>query len=271
MKQEHEYVDTYAKNLKAKDLFNGLRLELGVRSNNEHVGSGLGGNAAELLFLLTHKFTVVSGGSNFLTEKDGKFEFQINPDSKRVELRNILTSFVTNHPDFNPSITQKQLCNLSFVRDLPIKTLDVQLLIKSLETAYDVVQWLDLKLALLSKIDVILAKEVSALQIEFLREMGLPETYFKDTEDDREDPVEEIFNKHPIWGVRCKAARKRYNSMEDLLLSPEDLEKLNTIGSFQNYICLFSYRLIIGIERTVRLNLDEKLTFMKEVNKVIES
>ena len=37
---------------KIKDKFDGLMIELGVRNNNEHVGSGLGGNNFQLLVLM---------------------------------------------------------------------------------------------------------------------------------------------------------------------------------------------------------------------------
>lgn len=268
-----------------KKFFRTLKTELAIRQNNEHVGSGLGGNTTELFFLLTHKVNIgqsLDDKFHVTTLDNGEVLCSVPSKPSSLEARKKLTSFINSHPG-KVDVTQDQLSNISFLKDLGSKSLDIKLLITALEEATILANWLDAKIEVKNNIDKLFDKEHRALEVCFLKEMNLPESYFKDLAKiietqrgnssfvEEDDPMKFMFNAHPVWGVKDKACKKRHEEMEFRLLSQEDLDRLNFIGTFPSYIGLFVFRSQIGIERLITLNLDERTDFLDKINKLLES
>lgn len=263
---------------KEKDFFKTLKTELAIKNNNEYVGSGLGGNISELFFLFTHKV-------NIGKSPDYKIHFNIVKDNivclvphkpNLKDARKELTNFINNHLD-KVNVIEQQLLNISFLKDLEGSTLDIKLLIHAIEVADILVNYLDSKIELKKHIDNLFSKEHAALESSFLKEINLPISYLEDLRKDShktydinaysgvttaseetDNPISDMFYSHPIWGVKDKAVSKRHSEMNERLLSQEDLDKLNFIGTLPSYITLFVVRTKLGMERIVTLSLDER-------------
>lgn len=257
----------------AKKVYERLLLELSVREDNEHVGTGLGGNPSELFFLLSHNVKIAATAP--LNDKihfgqAGATEILVEiPEKPNMKLmRNELTKFIASHPD-KQDVTREQLLNPSFLKDQTNKTLNIQLLIKALEQTKILVDWLDLKIELQDQVHATFRKEYTDIETSFLKEMNLPETYFDDTEEDDDDPIDRMMRAHPVWGLKYKEAQTRQTEINDRLLSKDDLNKIEFVGTFPSFIALFAIRSLVGIERMVHLNLDERTEckFLNSINK----
>lgn len=257
---------------------NKLKLELGVRSDNEHVGSGLGGNASELFFLMSKRVKPIVSPDDKAHFRDTHtqiiFEVPEKPVMKQV--RQELTSFISSHPDKN-NYTFQQITNTSFLRDQMVDTVDIKFLIKALEIAQELVPWLDSKIEVATALRKMFNTEQTALDHAFLREMGLPEDSLDKEEDDSdldyspEGFIHTAIKNHPIWGKKKEAVNKRYDDAEKTLLSQEDLDKMNTVGCCPQYIALLVFRTQLQIDRIVALNIDERLEVLAKINKVVDS
>ena len=271
---EVEMLKTYASKVIEK-----LKLELSLRSNNDHVGTGFGGNPSQFLFIISQKIDVQKspdGQPHFLEGPPGWIVFQLERPVTMVAVRKAFDSFFASHPERN-DFTMEQVSNPSFLRDhVKSPSINVQLLIKALEIGRELASLLDQKGEVLSVISKSFDKEIKALQVCCLKDLGFPLDSIKDDEEkDQKDIVSSklraVCRKHPVWGARIKEVQKREEKIAELMLSQEDLDKLNTMGSFPNYIAMFSVRTSIQIDRLVRFNLDERTTFLNEINKVVES
>jgi hypothetical protein len=249
-----------------------LLMQLSVRSNNHLVGSGLGGNASEWWFLVNHKITIKLSTTEFGAFSISKtnpneiiFWVPVKPDLKQI--RGALASFFVNHPN-KLDTTEEQLINLSFLRDQPIRDINAKIYLHAVKVGLELIHWLDIKMELDNEMSKVSSKEKNVFRASFLKEMDLPATYFEDCEEN--DPFEVMYYKHPIWGVRDAAVRKRYGLMFDQLLSQDDLDKMTFIGSCPSFITMPIFRRIICIERVVRLSLDKKCDFLARINKDID-
>lgn len=275
------------------EVLESLLLELAVRSDNDHVGSGRGGNVSELFFLMSHTLIPRWSKSDFqIRETDRGIEFCTNGKAPMSLVRESVTNFINQHPDKN-SYTQEQITNPSFLRDLRPTSPDVLMLIKALEIGDEVVGWLDQKMALIKEIAKSFSKEEDAIEKQFLAEMNLPSNLFDKVEkpvrdeeilskeayesgeyDDWEystvGEARDCLNRHPNWGTRLKEIRKRRQEIEKLLISQEDLDKLNVMSSTPSYITLLAFRTKIGIDRLVALNIDERVEALNRVNKKVD-
>lgn len=268
--------------------FNRFRIELGVRSNNEHAGSGLGGNPTEFLFVVNHTFKVyVDNTIRFADTASGEVIAYI-PGHKTVKISDIrkeFSAFVKNHPD-KIEVTNEQLTNLSFIKDLKVNHANMLSFIKGVEKAHELAHWLDIKKSFQSEISALFKKEVEFLETQFLKEIGLSESYFKDQrekeEQNRKDrlidyndqnrgdsPYNHMFIEHPIWGAKAKAAREREANMISNLLSKEDRDRMDFLGSLPSFVVLQVVRSIIHIDRIVALNLDEIWDVLGKINSEI--
>jgi hypothetical protein len=271
-----EDYDQKERDVKAQKALTKLKLELGMRETNEHSGSGLGGNASEYLFMLTHTVKVagISEGSPSFSRVGSDDVIFYSPKKPNMRtVRQAFTKFLdVQFPD-REIVTQEQLANPSFMRDLSSDKLEVKLFIRALEHTYELAKWLDLKLEMQRNLDELSSKECDALATLFLKEMSLPETYFQDHKDDKQDPMSRMLNRHPVWGARREAVGTRFGGMIKQLLSPEDNEKLQMIGAYPVHIALFALRSCVGIEKIVSLNLDElpSCSFLTELNCDIQS
>lgn len=251
-----------------------LKLELAIRQDNEHVGSGLGGSPTEFWWLLNNPVRaigVVQGvGPSFKKSSDGKEILFYSPKKPSMkDVRNALTQFLDSNYANRQSVTQEQLTNLSFVKDWAYDKLEVNLFIQALEHTAELSRWLDVKKDMQNKLHELSSKECDDLAVRFLRERGLSDTYFEEHKDEKNNPVKRMMNRHPVWGTRIKAVHARYGEMVGKLLSPEDKEKLEMVGAFPAHIALFVFRTQVGIETIVHLNLDElpACNFLVEINK----
>jgi hypothetical protein len=255
-----------------------LKLELGVRHDNEHVGSGLGGNSSELFFLLTHRVKFEASADDLVHFVNGKNNSEIvlqAPDKAAIkQIRKAFTEFYNSHPD-KKEVTQQQLMNPSYLRDLNSTSVDVRILIHALEETLILQSWLDAKAAFRTQIRDFFAGETKELRIKFLKELNLPADYYSTLSKEKhyqEDPLSDMFRDHPVWGVRNAAVNKRLSEVEERLISNEDNERLKLVGACPDYIALFVMRTVISIERMVSLNLDEleSCSFLGKINKDLD-
>jgi hypothetical protein len=267
---------------KAEGVYERLRLELGVREDNEHVGSGLGGNPSELFFLLSHPVKLgLSKDDKSHFSRVGAIEIllEVPENVKMKELRQALSKFFSTHPD-RLELTRDQFLDPTFLKEHSSKSLDLKLLTKIVAEGRSLASWLDIKLVLQKALNKVSDQEQDEISKLFLKEMELPENYFDSEDDDNDDkysyqasPIRKMLNNHPTWGPKLDAIRKRYGDICFALLSREELDKLKFIGTFPSYIALFSMRSLIGIERIVSLNLDERdeCQWLVHINKTIDS
>ena len=261
-----------------------LKIELATRQDNEHVGTGMGGNPAQLYYFMTHEVRTEHSPNKmtFVTQEGNTAIFHLAQDAKMKEIREAFDKFWQTCPDKN-NITQEQLMNPSFVRDLNSDSTEVHLLLLGLETANDLVTWLDRESEFDKQVSQFFIKEYEATEEGFLTEMKLPLDHFKKIEAKKEqlrkegkpyhhikNPMRRVLNKHPVWGKRWEGISKRQGLITENLFSQEDLDKLNKIGSLPAHIAMFVTRSVIHIDRLVKHNLDEKVTFLQDINKEVE-
>lgn len=254
-----------------------LQLELACRPDNIYVGSGLGGNYSELLFLLTHPVVAVESETSspfFVGTEKIQFHVHIPYGFDMKEIRRELTKFIQSHPD-KLEVTNQQFLNPSFLRDLRRKTVGVQLLIRALEEGIELARCLDSKNAMYDTISKFFEPEYQEVRSAFLAEMKLPQSHFKDFESkissidegdevmDFEDSVQEMMENHPTWGVKYKAIAKRYAEMRKLLFSQTELDKLEFLGTFPPAITLVVVRECLTLERVVKFDLDDLCSFFE--------
>jgi hypothetical protein len=269
-----------------EDIIRDLKIELALRKDNDLTGTGMGGNPSQLYYLMTHDVKVrypLNINQVNIYQKDNVVVFDLLKGTSLKDIRKVFNNFWETCPDKN-EFTQKNLADVSFVSHLDLQSADVHLLLYGLNIANDLVKWLDREAVLITQISSFFTKEYEATEYEFLAEMQLPGDYFKKF-DERinklinegkgcahlKDPMRKVLHNHPVWGKRWDAISKRETSMMESLFSQEDLDKVNKIGSLPPHIALFVMRSIVTIDRLVKHNIDEKQTFLTEINKVVNS
>lgn len=262
----------------AERAFTKLKMELAIRSDNPHVGSGLGGNVSELFFLMNHKIKFALSKTDVSSfERNGnEILFSVASKANMKQIRKALTEFYSNHPA-KKDIAVEQIINPTYLKETVINpTIDIKLLIQALEIGLDSQKWLDKKLDLRNHLCNLSDEEHHDLKVRFLLEIGLPSNYFETLPKNEEadeyegDPVGYMFKHHPVWGVRDEAVSKRFHEMGNHLLSQEDMDRINFIGACPPHITLLIFRALISLERVVALNLDEKLEFLSEIDKRLD-
>lgn len=268
----------------ARNHFARLLLDTGVRSDNEHAGTGLGGNPSEFWFLVNHKFKVYMSDSDNVSFRDAPeanttiAEMPYDKNFPLKKIRNTFQEFFATHKD-RIEITKAQENDLAFLKTLEIKTIEAKMYLEALELTHELAHWADIKIEFQKQTSALFAKETAFLQKKFLKELNLPLDYFeklddkeKDYEDlNRGDPMRSIFEAHPVWGAKYKLSKERHTAIANQLLSSEDNGKLKALNGFPPYIVLQAVRSTIGIERLVALNLDENENWdiLNRVNKSI--
>lgn len=263
----------YAATQRANDTLRKLMLELGTRQDNFHVGSGLGGNASQWWFLVNHEVKAVptdDTAPSFSRVGAEEILFLVPEKAVMSQIRTALTEFYEKHPH-RLEVTDQQIIDPAFLRDQQIRHIDAKVYTLAVDSALELQKWLDIKIQLNVEISEVVHKEKDVFRAEFLKEMKLPATYFEDHSDDEDDPIEGMYEKHPVWGVKDAASSARYKTMFDQLLSQDDRDRITFIGSCPSYVTLAAFRRIIGIERLVSLNLDEikETEFLKAINKSV--
>lgn len=262
------------KDIDARATLLALKLELATRETNEHVGSGLGGNPTDFWWMLNHtiKAVGIDPGAMPSFSRVGSQEIVFyapkKPSMKHV--RQALTKFLDENYPTRQVVTQEQLANPSFVKDWAHDKLEVKLFIQCLELTQELVGWIDLKIQMQRSLHALQDKEEKDIAKRFLRERGLPETYFETLpKETKGDPITRMLRRHPVWAPKQKAIASRYSKMTSGLISPEDAEKLEMVGAYPQYMALFAFRSLVQIERIVELNLDEHpaCKFLSEINK----
>lgn len=233
-----------------------LYLDLSVRENNDHVGTGLGGSSSEFFFLLTHSVKVVPTTDDLSSfEKIGSDEIvlhlALNPNLKQV--RQELTNYFNGCPD-KLTLEKGQLVDVAFLERHQNKGENIRLLISLIKECNVFVQLIDLKAEKLKSAYSIYEQETKTIEVHFLKEMKLPRDIFDNVSNDQ---FYEMMKKHPVWGVQMATALELLQQTTADTIDPEDLNRLKSIASYPSFLATFAIRSIIGIERIVALNLDE--------------
>lgn len=96
-----------------------LKLDLSTRKDNTHVGSGLGGNPGELLFLMTHKFNAVHSDTETKIAFNGDdvvVTTNLNGKLNLKDIRTALSKFFTDNSITVPSASFEDLINPEFLK-----------------------------------------------------------------------------------------------------------------------------------------------------------
>jgi hypothetical protein len=246
-----------------------LKIELGVRENNEHVGSGLGGEPSAFYFMLTHKVKAIptkEKKASFSRIGANEIVLHVPHEPNLKQIRQELKTLIDNDPD-KLLLNKDQLIDEQFLNSIENKTLDTRLLSNAVAEAKILVQWLDPKIELSNQINNLFDKETAAVEASFLKEMNLPANYFDKQEVGTYDPMQFILDEHPVWGSKKKAIKQRHAAIDEALLSQDDLDHLTVLESYPSYITMFVFRAVVGLERAVALNLDERVDFLRKVAK----
>ena len=276
-----------------------LQIDLSVRKDNFHPGSGLGGNASGFFYLLSKKVRLAepTSGEIKFTERNNKVYVSFPDTVDLKDLRLAFDEFFKNLPD-KVDYTESQISDVNFLSNLDCKCDNIYLLIKSLRLTNQLVDSLDYQRDFMNKIDLFFQKELDEVSVLFLKEMDLPPDHFSSRENEVKngllDLSEEDFNKlseeelselaycgddeselratlnnHPIWGKRKQEILARKDAMISNLLSQSDIDKLVILDSLPLAISFFAIRSRLTIERIVCHSLDEVKEF-KTLNRVNE-
>lgn len=259
-----------------------LKVELAMRRDNNYMGTKMGGNPSQFYYFMTHDAIKKRSPNVNVSQEGNTVVFSLPPKAKLIDIRKAFDKFWETCPDKN-EITQEQLSNPSFLKDLNSTSIEIKLLIMGLEVASDLIVWLDRESDFREQVNQFFSKEDRATEEGFLAEMKLPLDYFKQVDAKREqnrregksyrddkDPMRGVLEKHPVWGKRWNDIAERQKIIIDKLFSNEDLDKLNKIGSLPLHIVLFVVRSVINLDRAVKHNLDEKIKFFEEINTKIK-
>ncbi len=265
-----------------KVLFNKLKTSLALREKKSNFS--ICGNYRELFFLLSHNIIIASSINDKINiyVKNNQIVFEAPIHHDLLEARAELTKFVSLHID-NPTITSEQLSDPLFLKSCNFDTMDIKLLIKALDLGYNIKAILDSKREIVNSLNKMFDIERQSLLQKFAIEMHMPPFEFSVNKEARwldlndyndlskEDynTLFKVFDDHPIWSKKMSELDLRQNDLCDKLLSNEDLELLNIIGSYPSYISLFVMREIIEIDNIVIFDLDEKLGFLSDINKLL--
>lgn len=262
-----------------------LKLDLAVRKNNEHTGTGLGGNASQLFYLMTHDIKSEHSPDEVvhIRQENDIVIFQIPKKFSILDIRKAFNEFWELNLSQN-EIDDSQLLDPTWLSDYQApRKIDLHYLTKAIVTARDVAGWLDQNKKFRKQISDFFRAEYKDVEEKYLLDIGLPIDYLAkidllEQSEERStevscdtDPVRSSLEKHPVWGNQIKSIDKRKNEMIKLVLSESVLKKLNIIGSYPGYIALLVMRTEVSIDRVVYHNLDEYIDWMTELNKEIES
>lgn len=277
---ELEEPSYYERNNQVTRKFNQLRLELGMREDNEHNTSGMGGNPSEFWFLLNHTFKVYLSENRVSFTYDNKetviAHIPWQKDFPLKEIRLAFTEFYNNHTDNFP-MTKESIIDVPYLKTLEPKHMNARTYIRAVEVAKELTEWLDKKISFTKQLDSFFGEESKFVREQFLKEMNLPLTYFDKEKVDydkidysdlnrNEDPMVSLLNKHPLWGVRLSAIKERQSKMMDNLFSQEDRDRMTWLDGCPTFIALQAIRSLVQIDRIIQLNLDETWDVLGRVN-----
>lgn len=251
-----------------------LKTDLSIRETNDNVGSGMGGNASQLYFLISNEITSTLINKNakpkfFLKENNiniqmpmSWFEEENNFLSKRGD-KDIIVNHIlrdlrvelqkTFEKNSNLTVSDAQISDPQWLKDQNINTTDIILLIKSLLVGQQLVQNLDNKSQFIDELSKINDFEIEKLKKDYWKDMG-----FMDCKSST-FTINSIY-KHPVWGVKLTKLDNKYRQIMALLLEGIDEESIKLINSFPMFASTLTLRNIITIERIVKFYLDEMLT-----------
>lgn len=131
-----------------------LKLDLAVKENNLHIGSGFGGNPSQLLYLMTHKIQSVHHNEEckfVLVDNDTiKLYLNLDSDNKSHDMRMALSKFLETQDVV--AVTRKQFIDVDYLRSLKVSE-DISLLIQAVELAFKFKSILDSKVSLVNDIE----------------------------------------------------------------------------------------------------------------------
>lgn len=259
--------------LRALRVLNALKCELSMRPDNEHIGSGLGGNAGELFFLLTNdvrpiiSYTDPKNVGWFQNEdretKKSYIELRLAP-KKQGEKRNMKTVRQSLTEFCNRSHTRQMDFDtfLSLVPALEPLTLDMHLLKQAFKMAASLRADLQHTIKLQESVLELSKKEEKDLEIAFCQSIGV-----KHEEMERHNQLDRMMRKHPVFGPKVSNKEERFSQISKLLLSETYISTIKAISTYPSYISILTMRTQFGIDLIVSLDLDVHMdtAFSKEV------
>lgn len=275
-------------------IFNALKTELAVRTNNTHIGSGQGGDVSLLYALLSREvkssisytitapkiveitdsvLSIAFPGSWFdvieeNTERE-HCEFQHIFRGKklvRVECLAYVRATLNEHRKdlVKELVAEDTVLSPLWLREQP-QTPEVLLLASCLSACYQILPDLRRKNIALDKVDEAFFCEEEVVQQEFLTEMKLPKDAFTFVEGSSlQRRMLMMIEKHPVYGEKLKKISERKVKIISLLLEGQAAEALLTINSFPEYIKILCVRNLIGLDMMVGMELDNFITVREQ-------
>jgi len=246
-----------------------LKIELSVNPRNPHTISGLGGNAGEFLFLLENQVVSEEVPSieeaGFVKENNSIVaKFVTGSDESNKEkhfkfMRSSLTEFIkSKYPifaEFHKDFSFDQL--ITKVMSAPSMG-ETTLLQEAILIASDLKKSLDAKNELCKQLDIVFNNEKEVFIAEFCRAVNCPIETFYSERGLWNKKFEAHMSGDSVLGPKYHGMQKRHEQIWNLILSEDDLEKLQELENYPPHIKIFTARTIIGIDTVVRFNLDER-------------
>lgn len=240
-----------------------LKTDLALRENNSHIGSRLGGNVAELFFLLTNKVEIEStdGPMSIVSQSNNEIKFKFPNQNKQdiFLLRKTFTNFFNSHPNKN-DYTLRDLIDLELLQSID------QSLLSNKDGLQDLIECVSLSLKLKKCLQIKLDVKKTLLILAREEKEEIEQCFCLKTGCSKLDLNKKI--KKTIWSEQIFKVKERYDKIISLLLSEEDINLLKTINNFPDPIKLICLRSILTLEIIINLNLDYYITELKYYDKM---
>lgn len=252
-----------------RNLLFDLKMDLGVRPNNIDVGSGLGGNASEFYFLLSKDvyLNLIEGNEiSFEENKDNKLIIHCNKNEKLLNLRKKLTSFYNTHSDkmdIDFERLSHMMLNISQIENNLSK--DINLLCDCFKIMETLSFSLKRKLKLNELLVHFFKNEIELIEIAFAKSANTERIPYPTSNSNNVAYWKKYKKFHSLMKLdphtfnNLKDLEKRHIDILELTYSQNDLELIETINNFSDYIKIVPFRLYIGIDILISLRLDEKM------------
>lgn len=230
------------------NLINYVKHDCSMRQNNYHAGSGLGGCPTSYLFLLSNNIQLQSDCQYLVTNDDG-FKLHVNKDNSSVKkAREAISLYLSENHEYD--CTFEQLLDLNFLLTRKPSD-DILHLINAEKDGQKIKELLDIKYAQALSIDSEYEKEYRKL-FEVYKYNFLFNNEMKDFITDIS--IAKAFEVDKLKEI--KELQKEYNYSKYFSLDKE-IEFINSFDKYPNYITAFVFRNFIGVDKIIRLCLDD--------------
>lgn len=234
--------------INAQYIFDSVKSELSIRSNNYYTPTKMGGNPTEFFFTLTHKIQpeLVEGIANhsFVEIDSNSIKLNIS-SSEKNKLRGIrlaLSDFIKSK-NYNNQVSVDDIKSMEFLRNHIDKSEDIPTLINALKISNKLNKILTEKRKILNEIRLIFEKERNVIVNEYIKEMNI--IHANDVIDKNNNPIWCELHKHPIYSKELDETTRRHNLYIDNILSKNDYKLWSKILTFPMYITLFCTRTVL--------------------------